>query len=76
MSQRSVEWLLGRLLTDEDLRTEFIRNPAETLATLQRQGWDLNASEVEALLSGNSAMWRDLAERIPARLKRCSLRVE
>ena len=76
MSQRSVEWLLGRLLTDEDLRTEFIRNPADTIATLQRQGWDLNASEVEALLSGNSSMWRDLAERIPARLKRCSLRVE
>jgi hypothetical protein len=74
MSQRSVEWLLGRLLTDEDLRTEFVREPVETLARLQRQGLELNASEVEALLSGDSAMWRDLAERIPARLRRCSLR--
>jgi hypothetical protein len=74
MSQRSIEWLLGRLLTDEDLRTAFVRDPVETLALLQRQGWDLNASEVEALLSGDSTMWRDLAERIPARLRRCSLR--
>ena len=74
MSQRSVEWLLGRLLTDEDLRTEFVREPVDTLARLQRQGLELNASEVEALLSGDSAMWRDLAERIPARLRRCSLR--
>ena len=74
MSQRSVEWQLGRLLTDEDLRTEFIRHPAETIATLQRQGWDLNASEVEALLSGDPDLWRALAERIPARLRRCSLR--
>jgi hypothetical protein len=74
MSQRSVEWLLGRLLTDEDLRTQFIREPAETIATLQRQGWDLNASEVEALLSGDPDLWRTLAERIPGRLRRCSLR--
>ena len=76
MSQRSIEWLLGRLLTDEDLRTAFIRDPADTVARLQRQGWDFNAAEIEALLSGDSAMWRELAERIPARLKRCSLRME
>ena len=76
MSQRSVEWLLGRLLTDEDLRTEFIRQPAEALAALQRQGWELTASEVEALLSGPPVMWRDMAERIPSRLRRCSLRTK
>lgn len=76
MSQRTVERLLGRLLTDEDLRTAFIRQPARTLATLQEEGWELSAAEVEALLSGPPAMWRDLASRIPVRLKRCSLRLE
>ncbi len=74
MTQRNVEWLLGRLLTDEELRTDFIRHPANTLEELQRQGWELTATEVEALLSGDAAMWRDLARRIPSRLQRCSLR--
>ena len=74
MTQRNVEWLLGRLLTDEELRTAFIRQPAETLEALQRQGWELTATEIEALLSGDAAMWRDLARRIPSRLQRCSLR--
>lgn len=74
MSQKHVEWLLGRLLTDEDFRSEFIQAPADTLARLQEQGCDLNAVEVEALLSGEPTLWRDLASRIPSRLKRCSLR--
>ena len=34
----------------------------------------LTASEVEALLSGDPTMWRDLARRIPPRLQRCSLK--
>lgn len=74
MTQRNVERLLGRLLTDEDLRTAFIRQPAETLAELQQQGWELTPTEIEALVSGDAAMWRDLARRIPARLQRCSLK--
>lgn len=76
MSQRSVEWLLGRLLTDEELRTRFIRQPAETLGDLQQQGWALSAAEIDALLSSSPAMWRELASRIPSRLQRCSLRTE
>ena len=74
MSQRNVECLLGRLLTDEELRTAFVREPADTLAALQRQGWDLTATEVDALISGDPAMWRDIARRIPSRLQRSSLR--
>lgn len=74
MTQRNVEWLVGRLLTDEELRRSFIREPASTLEQLQRQGWELTATEVEALLSGDPTMWRDLARRIPPRLQRCSLK--
>lgn len=76
MTQRNVEWLLGRLLTDEELRTAFIREPAATLAALQGQGWELTPTEVEALVSADMAVWRDLPRRIPARLKRCSLRTK
>jgi hypothetical protein len=74
MTQRNVEWLLGRLLTDEELRSTFIRDPASTLEEFQRQGWELTATEVEALLSGDPLMWRDLARHIPRRLQRCSLK--
>ena len=74
MTQRNVEWLLGRLMTAEDLRSAFIAHPAETLDELSRQGWDLTPTEREALLSKDPATWRELAQQIPARLKRCSLK--
>lgn len=74
MSQRNVEWLLGRLLTDEDLRTAFIRQPREALATLQQQGLELTTGEMEALLSADPTMWRDMSSRVPSQLRRCSLR--
>ena len=74
MSQRSVELLIGRLLTDEDLRRRFVREPAATLAELCGQGWDLSACEVDALLSRDAAIWAELARQIPSKLQRCSLR--
>ncbi|BCS32136.1 hypothetical protein TBR22_A13450 [Luteitalea sp. TBR-22] len=76
MSQRNVEWFLGRLLTDEDLRTAFLGRPRETLLTLQQQGLDLTRGEVDALVAADPAMWRDLASRVPSCLRRCSLRTE
>ena len=38
MSQRNVELLIGRLLTDEDLRDEFTRAPLQTLAEFCQKG--------------------------------------
>lgn len=74
MSQRHIEKLVGRLLTDEELRSAFIRHPAETLDHLQGQGWEISAVERDALLEEDPAVWRDLARRIPSRLQRCNLR--
>lgn len=74
MSQRHIEKLVGRLLTDEELRSAFIRRPAATLDELSGQGWEISALEREALLAEDPAVWRDLARRIPARLQRCNLR--
>ena len=73
MSQRHVERLLGRLLTDEELRSAFIRNPQETLAALSTEGCELSPTEREALLS-NPSVWRELARQVPSRLQRCNLR--
>ena len=74
MSQRHIEKLVGRLLTDEELRSNFIRRPAETLDALIAEGWEISPLEREALLGEDPTMWRDLARRIPSRLQRCNLR--
>jgi hypothetical protein len=52
MSQRHVELLIGRLLTDDDLRDEFTRAPFETLAEYCQQGWDLSRGEIDAFADG------------------------
>ena len=76
MAQRTVEILIGRLLTDEDLRRRFIREPRATLDEFRQQGWELTACEVDALLSPDASVWSDMARRIPSKLQRCSLRSE
>jgi hypothetical protein len=76
MSQRNVEIVIGRLLTDEDLRRRFTREPAATLDVFCQQGWELSRAEIDALLSQDVAMWSEMARRIPSKLQRCSLRTE
>ena len=46
MSQRTIERVIGRLLTDEELRHEFTRSPRRTLVQLHEQGWELSRLEV------------------------------
>jgi hypothetical protein len=74
MSQRNVELLIGRLLTDEDMRRQFMRKPACAIEDFCRQGWELTQGEIEALTATDALMWSELASRIPSRLQRCSLR--
>ena len=74
MSQRTIERVIGRLLTDEELRHEFTRSPRRTLVELNEQGWELSRLEVDALLSIETRLWSDVATRIDSRLQRCSLK--
>ena len=74
MSQRTIERVIGRLLTDEELRHEFTRSPRRTLAELNEQGWDLSRIEVDALLATEIGLWSEAAARIDSRLQRCSLK--
>jgi hypothetical protein len=76
MSQRHVELLIGRLLTDDELREEFTRAPFETLAGYCQQGWDLSRGEIDALLQTDRRFWSVAAARLPSRLRRSSLRGE
>ncbi len=74
MSHRTIERVIGRLLTDEELRHEFIRAPKRTLAELSEQGWEMSRLEVEALLAIEIGLWSEVAARIDPRLQRCSLK--
>jgi hypothetical protein len=75
MSQKTVQLVMGRLLTDEDLRLRFLERPFETLVELREQGYDLTADEIDALVRSDSEVWPSMARRIHPRLQRCSLRV-
>lgn len=76
MSQRNVELLIGRLLTDGELRRRFIRQPTGTIDEFCREGWELTPGEIAALTDIDVRTWTECASGIPSRLKRCSLKTE
>ncbi len=73
MSQKNVQVVVGRLLTDEEFRLRFLEQPLEALTALLDQGFDLTMGEVEALMRTDPVMWIEAAERIDPRLQRCRL---
>jgi len=76
MSQRTVELIIGRLLTDEDLRHRFGENPAQTLAALCDLGYELSRSEINALVATDPTLWPRTAHHIHPSLQRCTLHPE
>ncbi len=74
MGQRSVEILIGRLVTDEELRRRFVAEPRETIRLEQLRGLELTASEVAALLATPVALWGPLAAAVDPRLQKASLK--
>jgi len=74
MAQKTVQLVIGWLLTDEDLRLRFKERPRETLGELREQGYELTVDEIDALVRSDPDVWPMLARRIHPRLQRCSLR--
>lgn len=74
MGQRSIEILVGRLVTDEELRQRFIAAPLETLRLAQQQGLELTAAELDALLASPVSLWTSLAAVLDERLQKASLK--
>lgn len=73
MAQRSIEMLIGRLLTDERFRADFLSAPEDTLNDLCALGLDLSRAEIAALVSTDPALWIRAASEIDPRLQKVNL---
>jgi outer membrane protein TolC len=73
MTQKSVESLIGKLISDEALRRRYEADRAGTLAQLQREGLELNSIEISALENLDLTELERLAETIDPRLRRAAM---
>lgn len=73
MAQRSVEILIGRLITDEAFRSAFSTDAMGTLGLFIEAGHELTLTEIAALTTTSPEAWTLVAERIDSRLQKASL---
>lgn len=72
MAQRSIEILIGRLVTDEAFRLAFRRNPMTTLTGFMESGYELTSLEIAALHATAPDLWERIAEHVDPRLQKTS----
>lgn len=72
---RSIEILIGRLVTDEQFRAAFRRDPRTALADASAWGLELSRAEVAALFDTDRTLWDRVAEELDDRLQKASLRL-
>ena len=68
--------LIGRLIADEQFRTEFLSHPEKTLLELCERGLDLSKTEIAALVNTDPTLWSRTADAIDPRLQKASLKNE
>jgi hypothetical protein len=73
MAHTTVQLIIGQILTDEELRAQFLDGPAETLSSLRNVGFDLTSAEIDALARTDRRLWKWGVEWIDPRLQRCDL---
>lgn len=74
MTQKSVEIVIGKLASDEELRGRFRRNRQATLESLrEEQGLELTAVEVASLMASDVDAFERLAEGLDPRVQKASL---
>ena len=73
MAQRTIEMIIGRLITDEAFRTQFMAAPETTLRALADHGFDVSRTEIAALVNTDVTVWARAAEGVDPRLQKVSL---
>ena len=73
MAHKTVQFIIGQILTDEALRAQFLDEPIETLSALRNSGFDLTNAEIDALGRTDRRLWTSGVRWIDARLQRCDL---
>lgn len=76
LAQRIVETFIGRLITDEQFRADFLNAPEKTLLELCDRGLELSRTEIAALVNTDPALWVRAAGAIDPRLQKVSLKNE
>ena len=74
MSQRSVERIIGRLVTDEAFRRRFAEDPRTTLQELAEGGVELTFCELGALASIDRRLVAFFADALDPRLQKSDLK--
>jgi hypothetical protein len=75
VTERSVEMVIGRLMTDEEFRQTFLDDPLRALAELLELGAHLTHAEIAALIATDLSLWERVADRVDPRLQKASLKV-
>ncbi|MHB1045361.1 MAG: Os1348 family NHLP clan protein [Thermoanaerobaculia bacterium] len=70
MSQKTVEHIIGRLATDEEIRLRFRMNPAATITAAEGEPGALTSVEREALSTIDPDVLDRLADAVDPRLQR------
>jgi hypothetical protein len=73
VAQRSIEILIGRLVTDEAFRSAFRTDVVATLTRFVESGYDLTTLEIAAMRATPPNVWERAAEHIDPRLQKASL---
>jgi hypothetical protein len=74
MSQRVVEVVIGRLVTDEGFRRRFRKSPAAVIDELIADGITLTPVERQALIEMDAVACEQFADRVDPRLQKICLR--
>jgi len=74
VTQRCIESVIGRLVTDEDFRAMFLNDPHQALGELLERGTHLSHGEIAALIAIDSTLWERVAAEIDPRLQKASLK--
>ena len=74
MTQRCIEMVIGRLVTDEEFRDTFLSDPHQALGELLERGTHLTHAEIAALIATEPTLWERIAEQVDQRLQKASLK--